>query len=60
MEIPTTDMFPDELNDFAKAVRTGSKPEVGAEEALRALAVVEAAIRSSAERRPVTVAEVLD
>jgi len=60
VEIPTTDMFPDELNNFANAVRTGERPEVGAEEALQALAVVEAAIRSSAERRPVSIAEVLD
>jgi predicted dehydrogenase len=59
VEIPTTDMFPDELNDFARAVRTGGKPEVGAEEALQALAVVEASIRSAEQHRPVTIAEVM-
>ena len=60
VEFPKTDMFPDELNTFAEAVRSGQKPEVGLEEAMQALAVVEAAIRSADEHRPVTVAEVLD
>lgn len=57
--IPTTDMFCDELQDFADAVRNHRKPEVGLEEATRALAVVEAAIRSSDQHRPVSIAEVM-
>jgi len=60
VEIPETDMFPDELNEFAEAVRSGRKPEVGLDEAMQALAVVEAAIRSAEEHRPVTIAEILN
>lgn len=59
VEIPTTDMFCEELEDFADAIRDHRKPEVGLEEATRALAVVEAAIRSSDHRRPVSIAEVM-
>ena len=60
VEIPTTDMFRDELDDFADAIRNHRNPKVGFAEATRALAVVEAAIRSSESRRPVSIAEVLD
>ncbi len=59
VEIPTTDMFCEELEDFADAIRNRRKPEVGLQEATRALAVVEAAIRSSDQRRPVSIAEVI-
>ncbi len=59
LEIPTTDMFRDELEDFAAAVREGRPPEVGYAEAARALAVVEAAICSAEQRRPVAIAEVM-
>ncbi len=48
-----------ELEDFARAVRTGADPEVGGEAALQALGVVRAAIRSSELSRPVKVDEVL-
>ncbi len=60
VEIPMTDMFCDELEDFADAIRAGTQPEVGFAEATRALAVVEAAIRSSVDRRPVSIAEVME
>jgi predicted dehydrogenase len=56
--IPVKDMFKDELEDWVAAAWDGRAPEVGWEEATRALACVEAAIRSSAERRPVTLAEI--
>lgn len=59
IEIPTTDMFREELEDFADAVRQGRPPEVGFDEAARALAVVEAAIRSAESRRPVAIAELM-
>jgi predicted dehydrogenase len=59
VEIPAKDMFRDELEDFVAAVRTGRAPEVGWKEATRALACVEAAIRSSNGKRPVTIAEVM-
>lgn len=57
--VPIKDMFRDELEDFADSVRNKRKPEVGAEEAMRALAVVEAAVCSSESRRPVAISEVL-
>ncbi len=59
VEIPTTDMFREELEDFADAIRKRRKPEIGWEESARAIAVVEAAIRSSDSRRPVSIAEVM-
>lgn len=60
VEIPTTDMFCEELDDFADAIRNRRPPEVGLAEATRALAVVEAAIRSSDSHRPVSIADVLE
>jgi predicted dehydrogenase len=59
VEIPTKDMFRDELEDFVAAVRNRRDPEVGWTEATRALACVEAAIRSSNSKRPVRIAEVM-
>jgi predicted dehydrogenase len=57
--IPRTDMFREELEDFADAIRSARAPEVGLEAGIRVLAVVEAAIRSAEERRPVGVAEIV-
>jgi len=41
------DMFVEELEDFARAVRTGGKPEVGIDEGIAVVAVAEAALRSA-------------
>ncbi len=60
VNMPATDMFREELDDFADAIRTGRQPEVGLAEATRALAVVEAAIRSSECRRPINISQVMD
>ncbi len=49
----------DELEDFARCVRTGTPPETGGKEGLIALAMVLAAMRSAEERRAVEVAELL-
>lgn len=57
--IPHTDMFREELEDFADAVREGRDPEIGFDAGIRALAVVHAAIKSANERRPVAVSELL-
>jgi predicted dehydrogenase len=57
--LPRTDMFREELEDFADAIRGGGKPEVGPDEGIGVLAVVEAAIRSAEGRRPVAITEVL-
>lgn len=59
VEIPKKDMFRDELEDFVAAARNKRQPEVGWLEATRALACVEAAIRSSNNKRPVTIAELM-
>lgn len=47
VEIPHTDMFREQLDEFALAIRGEAEIEVGAEEAIRALAVVHAALESS-------------
>jgi predicted dehydrogenase len=50
VEIPPTDMFREQLEEFALAIRGRATVEVGADEAIRALAVVHAALRSSDRR----------
>ncbi|MGB9620255.1 MAG: Gfo/Idh/MocA family protein [Armatimonadota bacterium] len=50
----------EELEEFAECALSGAKPEVDGTAALKALAVVRAAIRSNEQRRPVTVAEVIE
>jgi predicted dehydrogenase len=47
VDVPHSDMFREELDEFADAIRGRGQIETGLEEALRALAVVEAAIISS-------------
>ncbi|HJU50953.1 MAG TPA: Gfo/Idh/MocA family oxidoreductase [Acidimicrobiia bacterium] len=47
VDIPPTDMFREQLEEFALAIRSQAKVEVGALEAIRALAVVHAALESS-------------
>jgi predicted dehydrogenase len=60
LDMPQTDMFREELEEFADAIRGGLDVEVGLEAAVRALAVVEAAIASSRrEGRSVDVAQLL-
>ncbi len=50
VELPRTDMFREQLEEFALAIRGEAEVEVGAEEAVRALAVVRAALESSAQQ----------
>jgi 1,5-anhydro-D-fructose reductase (1,5-anhydro-D-mannitol-forming) len=47
VELPRTDMFREQLEEFALAIRGQATVEVGAAEAIRALAVVHAALVSS-------------
>jgi len=49
----------EELDEFARCSQTGSRPETGGREGLEALAVILAALRSAAEGRSVTIAEIL-
>jgi predicted dehydrogenase len=48
VELTRTDMFREQLEEFALAIRGQAQIEVGATEAVRALAVVRAALESSA------------
>lgn len=50
----------EELEEFVECVRTGEKPEVDGIAGLRALAVVEAALKSWQSNRPVPIAELVD
>lgn len=61
VDLPRTDMFREQLEEFALAIRGKGTVEVGAVEAIRALAVVEAALLSSRRRgAAVDVAEVIE
>jgi len=60
LEVPQTDMFREELEEFAGAIRGDAEVEVGFEDSVRALVVVEAAISSSRQGgRSVEVAPLL-
>ncbi|MGH8891862.1 MAG: Gfo/Idh/MocA family protein [Actinomycetes bacterium] len=59
--LPRTDMFREQLDEFALAIRGQASVEVGAQEAVRALAVVRAVLESSARAgQAVQVAEVIE
>ncbi len=45
------DMLAEELEEFAKVVQTGERPEVGIEEGMAVVAVIEAALRSASTER---------
>ncbi|MDH4306976.1 MAG: Gfo/Idh/MocA family oxidoreductase [Acidimicrobiia bacterium] len=47
VELPSTDMFREQLEEFALAARGQGSVEVGVEEAIRALAIVHVAIESN-------------
>lgn len=60
VDLPRTDMFREQLEEFGLAARGEAKVEVGAVEAVRALAVVRATIESSARNgEAVTLEEVI-
>jgi UDP-N-acetyl-2-amino-2-deoxyglucuronate dehydrogenase len=61
VELPGSDMFREQLDEFALAIRGQATVEVGATEAINALAVVRAALESSERKgRLVEVAEVIE
>ena len=61
VKLPRSDMFREQLDEFALAIRGEAQIEVGAREAINALAVVRAALESSARKgSAVEVAEVID
>lgn len=59
IEVSPVDTHAEQLEEFAGCIRTGARPEVSGEDGLKALAIVEAALKSSCERRPVRIAEVI-
>ena len=54
------DTIAEELEEFADAVRGGTRPEMGGEEAVSSLAVIRAGVRAAREGRRVEVAEILN
>lgn len=61
VELPPSDMFREQLEEFALAIRGQAEVEVGASEAIAALAVVHAALESSRRQGArVEVAEVVE
>jgi UDP-N-acetyl-2-amino-2-deoxyglucuronate dehydrogenase len=61
VELPPSDMFREQLDEFALAIRGKATIEVGAAEAVKALAVVRAALESSQRQGGrVEVAEVIE
>jgi predicted dehydrogenase len=59
-EVPAEVRGPDKHEEFLRCARTGEEPVNNAELATQAVAVVNAALRSARERRPVELAEVLE
>jgi predicted dehydrogenase len=61
VELPATDMFREQLDEFALAIRGEAQVEVGIDEAIRALAIVRAALESSAQNgKAVEIGPLLD
>jgi predicted dehydrogenase len=58
LDVATLDTVADELEEFARCVRGGMKPETGAPEALEVAAVLEAIIESAASGRAVELVDV--
>lgn len=53
------DIILEEMEEFGRCVRTGARPEAGGEEGVRAIAAVEAVVRSATEGRTIELAELL-
>ena len=58
VKVEEVDSILEELEEFADCVRLGKKPEVSGKEAIDALAIVQAAIKSVETAGPVTIDEV--
>ena len=57
--VPEANATAAEMAEFARAIRTGTPPETGGREGLRALGVVWACLLSAEQKRPVEVSEAL-
>lgn len=58
-DLPEVDVYVEEIEDFAGAIRGGREPEVTGEAGMAALAIVEGAIRSTQEGRTVAMEELM-
>jgi predicted dehydrogenase len=54
------DMFREQLEEFGDCIRARKQPEVGGPEAIAALAVIDAALRSAERGRTVALKEVME
>jgi predicted dehydrogenase len=59
ISLEEVDTIQEEIDEFARCIATGERPEVGGAEGLAAVAVVEAAVLSNQRGRPVEIAELL-
>ena len=59
VNLKANDYLRAQLEEFATCILSGTRPEVGAKEAIAPLAVIHAAIKSNRERRIVPIDEVL-
>jgi UDP-N-acetyl-2-amino-2-deoxyglucuronate dehydrogenase len=59
-QTPFGDPVLEELEEFAECIRTGKKPETGAEEAIMALAGIRGLMTSAREMRVVTIEEIME
>lgn len=59
VDVETVDTVADELEEFARCVATGAKPETGVPEAMEVAAVLEALVESAASGRAVELADIL-
>ncbi len=53
------DILLEEMDEFGRCVQTGSRPEVSGEEGIRAIAAVEAIVRSSEEGKTIELADII-
>jgi predicted dehydrogenase len=53
-----SDYLLEELDEFASCIANSTFPEVGAYEAIKALSVIHAAIKSNEEKRVVSMSEI--
>lgn len=56
---PIDEALLSEIEEFSNCIRTGEKPEVGEEEGIRALAVIEAAIKSQESGKVLNLGEII-
>jgi predicted dehydrogenase len=59
VDLDPGEIITEEVEEFARCIRTGKAPEVGGQEGIRSLAVILAAGRSAKSGMPVKIADIL-